>query len=132
MSIKSVMVFGIDSKYTAEYIANVLWRHNIAQVSSVTLLPYVLGSRTFQTAYIGIATWADSEIAYNLIQRLKDKSKNPRIVHKDDLWWRVQINNHGQLDKYEKSRTIIFPARYFIKTDDNVQFKKQRISCSRR
>ena len=43
MSIKRIMIFRIQPQYTAEYIANVFWKHRIAQVKNITLFPYLLG-----------------------------------------------------------------------------------------
>lgn len=107
------MISRILPQYTAEYIANVFWNHNIAQVSSITLLPYLQGSSVFHTAYVSIATWGDSEVAYNLIQRLKDDSKKSRIVHQDDLWWPVKINTHNTGNLYLGPYTTTFPESYF-------------------
>ena len=41
MSIKSLMIANVESQHTAEYIANVFWNQNIAQVNSITLIPYL-------------------------------------------------------------------------------------------
>jgi hypothetical protein len=95
MSIKSLMINCVESQYSQEYIANVFWRQNIAKVSTITLIPYLNNSKICRIAYINIAQWCDSEAAYNFIQRLKDSSKEARIVHNDDEWWPVQINTHN-------------------------------------
>ena len=116
MTIKRVVISGIRPKYTSEYIANVLWRRNLAQVSSITLFPYLLGSRPFQTAYVTLASWADSEAAYNLIQRLKDETKKSFIVHKDDFQWRVQIDDRDEHIIFaESTPAMVFPESYFSK-----------------
>lgn len=118
MSINSLMISRILPQYTAEYIANVFWCQNIAQVSSITLLPYLQGSDVFQRAYVTIATWIDSEVAYNLIQRLKDDTKKSRIVHHDDLWWPVQVNTHIAGYYYLDPYTTTFPDSYFYKPEE--------------
>ena len=110
MSIKRIMISRIQPHYTAEYIANVFWKHRIAQVKSITLFPYLQGSNVYQRAYITIDTWSDSEVAYNFIQRLKQKSKPTRIVYKDDLWWPVKINTN-----IAGWRRTVFPECYFNK-----------------
>ena len=110
MSIKRIMIFRIQPQYTAEYIANVFWKHRIAQVKSITLFPYLQGSNVYQRAYITIDNWSDSEVAYNFIQRLKQKSKPTRIVYKDDLWWPVKINTN-----IAGWRRTVFPESYFNK-----------------
>jgi hypothetical protein len=42
------------------------------------------------TAYIEVAEWCDREVAYNLIQKIKDPRKEARIVYEDDNWWAVE------------------------------------------
>ena len=113
MSINSLMISRIPYQYTAEYIANVFWNQRIAQVSTITLFPYLQGQDVFQRAYVTIGIWSDSEVAYNLIQRLKDNSKRSRIVHQDDLWWPVRINTHIAGFYYLDRHTTVFPENYF-------------------
>ena len=113
MPIKSLMINCIGSQYTAEYIANVFWTQHIAKVSSVTLIPYLKNYEVFSTAYITIHEWCDREVAYNFIQRLKDYTKEARIVHHEDDWWPVEINSHndGLLDV--GAYTSKFPLSYY-------------------
>lgn len=117
MSIVSIVISRIEPKYTAEYIANVLWNSNIARVNSITLLPYLQGSDVFQRAYVNIAEWTDSEIAYNFIKRLNNVSKKTRLVHHDELWWPVKINFMIAGFYYIQPYTIVFPKSYFIKPE---------------
>jgi len=119
MTIFSLMINYIESQYTAEYIANVFWYQHIAQVSSITLIPNLKNTEIFHTAYIAIAYWCDSEVAYNFIQRLKNREKEARIVHKDDDWWPVEINTHndGLIDV--GPFTTKFPDSYFEKAIDD-------------
>ena len=113
MSINSLMISRIPYQYTAEYIANVFWNQRIAQVSTITLFPYLHGEDVFQRAFVTIGIWSDSEVAYNLIQRLKDGSKKSRIVHQDDLWWPVRINTNIAGFYYLDRYTTVFPENYF-------------------
>lgn len=117
MSIVSIVISRIEPKYTAEYIANVLWNSNIARVNSITLLPYLQGSDVFQRAYVNIAEWTDSEIAYNFIKRLNNVSKKTRLVHHNDLWWPVKLNFMIAGFYYIRPYTIVFPKSYFIKPE---------------
>lgn len=112
-NINSLVISKIHYQYTSEYIANVFWNQNIAQVSTITLLPYIQGIEVFQRAYITIAAWCDSEVAYNLIQRLRDPSKKCRIVHLDELWWPVKINTQIAGYYYLDHYTTVFPETYF-------------------
>lgn len=128
MSIHSIIISRILPKYTAEYIANVLWDQNISQVKSITLLPYLQGSRAYQTAYVSIESWTDCEIAYNFIQRLKDTSKETRIVYDNDYWWPVRTYTRNTRDIRLGPYTTTFPERYFFKTE--VEDKKRIIDES--
>lgn len=109
------MINCVDSQYTQEYIANVFWRQHIAKVSSITLIPYLKNGDIYTIAYIAIDEWCDSEAAYNFIQRLKDPSKEARIVHHDDDWWPVEINTHNNGDIYVGAYTLAFTSDYFVK-----------------
>ena len=99
MSIKSLMIANVDSQQCAKNIANVFLNQNIAQVSSITLIPYLKETEILQMAYIDIEYWCDSEVAYNFLQRLKVPEGEARLVYATDDWWPVQINTHnnGQL-----------------------------------
>jgi hypothetical protein len=111
------MISNVSMLYTAEYIANVFWNQNIAQVSAITLIPYFKNQEYILCAYIDIANWCDTEAAYNFIQRLRVPEGEARLVHHDDEWWPVQINTHnaGQLDA--GSYTTKFPQSYFVKEE---------------
>ena len=121
MSIQNLIITNVEAKYNAEYIANVFWNQNIAQVSSITLIPYLKDTEIVQIAYIAIETWCDSEVAYNFIQRLKRREGEHRIVHQSDDWWSVRINtpNNGTLllGPYGTKYTTEFDSTYFIKED---------------
>jgi len=129
MSIKSLMINCVESQYSQEYIANVFWRQNIAKVSTITLIPYLNNSKICRIAYINIAQWCDSEAAYNFIQRLKDSSKEARIVHNDDEWWPVQINTHNNGEIYVGFYTIAFPSSYFVRSEP-VEDDESTTPCS--
>lgn len=90
--ISSIIISGITEGYTSEYIANVLWKQGLAQVSRITMLPYLdhESNTICFTAYADIQEWADTEAAFNFIKRL-DKTFVARIVHNDDDSWHVRI-----------------------------------------
>jgi hypothetical protein len=111
------MINCVESQYTQEYIANVFWRQHIAKVSSITLIPYLKNCEICSIAYINIDQWCDSEAAYNFIQRLKDPSRETRIVHNDDDWWPVQINTHNNGEIYVGAYTLAFPSSYFVRDE---------------
>lgn len=117
-TIAQLLISEIKMEYNAEYIANTLWYQNIAQVESITLLPYLKGSAIYQTAYVSIAMWCDSEIAYSFIKRLRDSTKDTRIVHKMDYWWPVRINPNNNGAICIEPYTTTFPKSYFKKEED--------------
>jgi hypothetical protein len=111
-TITSLVIPCVEMCYTAEYIANVFWSQGIAQVSSITLFPYPTNTEFLQMAYINIASWCDTEVAYNFLQRLKDMNKETRLVHSSEDWWLVEVNtNNGFMFNYSTS----FPPAYFEK-----------------
>jgi hypothetical protein len=114
-TIKNLIIHSIEAEYTSEYIVNVLWRHNIAQVRHITLIPQLTGSTILQTAYVEIETWCDSEIAYNFIHRLNSGTKEARLVHSVDNWWKVEINPNKTIQLYLHAQTQHFPNSYFHK-----------------
>ena len=118
MSIKSLMIQFVEFEYTAEYIANVFWRQHIAQVSNITLIPYLQNSDVFYVAYITIDHWVDSEAAYNFVRRLKNPATEARIVHSGDDWWAVQKNSHNNGDLVVGIYTTIFDRNYYQNSDE--------------
>lgn len=121
--INSLMIPCVESQYTQEYIANVLWSQHIAKVSSITLIPYIKNSEIYSIAYIAIAEWCDTEAAYNFITRLKNPNREARIVHHSDDWWAVHLNNHNDGNLNVGSYTVDFASDYFqrdIQCDDQV------------
>lgn len=96
-----------------EYIANKLWRLNIAQASSVTIVPYIAQKSVRQFAIIDIRQWCDTEVAYNFIQKLCVPEGEAMLVHNDDDAWPVcsiTVQN-DYLD--DASYTTFFPSTYF-------------------
>jgi len=117
MNIKNLMINCVESQYTAEYIANVFWRLNLAKVSSITLIPLLKKGEVFNIAYIYIDNWFDSEVAYNFIYNLKYSIREPRLVHYVDEWWPVQFNTHNEGNINVGIYTTKFDSSYFEKPE---------------
>ena len=117
MSITNLFIPCIETKYSAEYIANTLWNQKVAQISAIVLVPIVVSDFTYQKAYIKIASWCDSEIAYNFINRLNKKSIETRIVHQDDDWWPVEILKSNIVFNSEYDNITTFDEKYFVKNE---------------
>jgi hypothetical protein len=120
-AIKQLTIHSVESEYTAEYIANILWRQNIAQVRNITLIPHLKGSSVLQTAYVDVETWCDSEIAYNFISKLNSGLKEARLVHNSDNWWKVEINRYNTSHLQAYAYTHHFPESYFNKDKNELQ-----------
>lgn len=122
MSINNLMINCIESQYTQEYIANVFWRLNIAKVRSITLIPYIKNNIIYNMAYIYIDQWCETETAYNFIKRMKDSSKEVRVIYQDDDWWTVELNTHNNGNIFVGNYTLLFDENYYkneSKDDDS-------------
>jgi hypothetical protein len=114
--VSTIVISGITEGYTSEYIANVLWKQGLAQVSRITMLPYLEHESNTMcfTAYADIQQWADTEAAFNFIKRL-EHTFVARIVHNDDDSWHVRsntrynANNNAHLYAYATH----FDTQYF-------------------
>jgi len=95
--ITSIYIPRIESKFNAEFIADVFDRNGIAQVSRVYIEPYksiIKNGLNYNRAYIGIKMWYDTEAAFNFIARLRNPTREARVVYNDDNWWPVDINKY--------------------------------------
>lgn len=123
MSIKSFTIPSVELKYTSEHIATILWKQKIAKVKCITTIPYLRENEVFNLAYVYIDTWCDSEVAYNFINRLKDSTKETRLVYNSDNWWNVEINIHNSGNMNLYSYTKNFNNDFFEK--DNILIEKK-------
>jgi len=122
MSITSLMISNAEGVNNSEYIANAFWSQNIAQVSSIVLLPYLKNNKLYQMAYIEIAGWCDSEVAYNFIRRLKVIEGEARLNHNlNEDWWAVQINTHYDGQPFIDASTVTFSQKTFVKAVEEVE-----------
>ena len=119
-SIKNLIINCVELQYSHHYIADVFWYKNIAQVSSVTLIPYLKNGKVFNIAYITIDEWSDREVAYNFIQRLKNPNNEARFVYNDDNWWPIKINTHNNGDIVVGTYTVEFDENYYDQLDRRV------------
>lgn len=127
------MIPCVESQYTQEYIANVFWRQDIAKVSSITLIPYIKKSEIYSIAYINIAEWCDTEVAFNFIHRLKNEDRECRIIHHNDEWWPVQLNTHNNGEINVGNYTVVFDSTYFkrnIVCPEEKEIDSETESCS--
>ena len=117
-STNNLIIYCVELQYSHHYIADVFWYNNLAQVSKVTLIPYLKNGKVFNLAYITIGQWYDQ--AYNFIQRLKNPNNEARFVYNDDNWWTIKINTHNNGDIVVANYTIQFDEDYYDQLDRRV------------
>ena len=108
-SITSIYIPRIENEFNAEFISNVFDRNGIAQVSRVYIEPYKSNMKNevnkYNRAYIAVKSWHDTEAAFNFIERLRDPTREARLVYSDDNWWPVKINNN--INKLASSKRVL-------------------------
>jgi len=117
-SVNNLIIICVELQYSHHYIADVFWYKDIAQVSKVTLIPYLKNGTVFNIAYITIGQW--SALSHNFIQRLKNPDKETRFVYNDDNWWPIKINTHNNGDVVVGNYTVEFNENYFNQLDRRV------------
>ena len=88
--IKSLYINNVEVGLTSKYIRNMLKTQKIANVGNIKIIPSRNG---YTKAYIEIKEWHDTEIAYNFIKRINNPLKEAKLVHNEDNWWTVKVNN---------------------------------------
>lgn len=120
IAIESLLIPSIDVSFDANYIMDTFYCQDIATISSVTIIPCDSESGPINQVYIVIHEWHPTEVAYNFIQRLKDPSREAKIVHTDDDWWAVEINENlviTTMSHLEQFRTV----NYLVDTMTEVE-----------
>jgi len=112
MSVKSLMIRFIDTRFTAEYIANVFWKKEIAKVGSVTLIPQILNNHVSNICYIDIEEYCDTEAAYDFITRMKDDYYIFEHYY-DDCCWSIEKNTHNNGNLYIETFTKVFNNQFY-------------------
>lgn len=115
---QSIMIQCLDTKYTAEYIANVLWEKDIAKVGFITLIPQIINYQILNTAYINIASYAETETAYEFVVRIKNEKIE--VMHDyNEVSWFVEKNTHNSGDICVGPYTTKFCDSFFKVTIDD-------------
>jgi len=92
--ISSIYISRIDCSFSARFIADVFDKNGIAKVSRVYIKPNRGYKTKYNRVYIGIKTWHETEAAYNFISRLRNPSREARIIYSGDKWWPVNIDKY--------------------------------------
>jgi hypothetical protein len=102
--------FPIDVAYEDQprYVANTFLKQNIAKINDITLIPYWRNGVVVYVGFITILEWFDTENSYNFIQKLKNPSKETRMVYDDDDWWVIQLNTGDECNFAVENYTVYF------------------------
>jgi hypothetical protein len=115
----SLLIRSIGNHITHNFIANIFWQKEIAQVSSVTLIPQSPnndGEITY-VAYITFETYCETEAAYDFICRLKEGFYN--FQYEQGKFWVVEKGNHIDGEIYIEKQTEFYD-RYYYEDDGNI------------
>jgi len=85
----SFTIQNVERVYTIERISQILDKLNIARNCFIS--PIECGRKKHYNVFVLVYEWADSEIAYNFMNRLKSKSY-ARIVYKSDAYWNASYD----------------------------------------
>ena len=95
----SVYIPHVFPNFTEEYIASVFENLNIGVVDHVDLVAKLdRQGNPYNAAYIHFKYWCYGPAAENMYYRIKDDTKEARIVH-DDPWFWILLENTAK--KYE-------------------------------
>ena len=95
----SVYIPHVFPNFTEEYIASVFENLNIGVVDHVDLVAKLdRQGNPYNAAYIHFKYWCSGPAAENMYYRIKDDTKEARIIH-DDPWFWILLENKAK--KYE-------------------------------
>ena len=100
-------------------IALLLEYLQICKTRKICVMPDFKRNQLCYTAYIEVAEWCDQKAAYNLIQKIKDPTKEARIVYEDDNWWVVEETTEEEL-KYTQFEAFAQWTTKFKQIKDEV------------
>jgi len=92
-SIKSLYIPCLEVSVNGQQLIDVFYTNEIATVSKVTLVPFLKNLTIYNKAYVDILEWHDTEVSYNFIKRLRNPSREARLVYSDDDWFAMYIND---------------------------------------
>jgi hypothetical protein len=126
-TITSIYIPQIESKFDAEFIANVFHKNGLAQISKIYIEPCKSNTKNglknqyyinnYNNAYIEIGSWYNTETANNFIECMLNPSKEARIIYGYNNWWKVYINNYPDKLASKNQVLTIFKDNTII--DDN-------------
>jgi len=117
MSAKNIMITYIKPQFTAEYIANLLWKREIAKVSSITFIPQIKNGEISHIAYINIDSFCETEAAYDFVHNMSADHfifcHDESDVNNPDNLWILEKNTHNSGNLYVGPYTTAFASDFF-------------------
>lgn len=99
----------------------------LCRVSSICVFPDFQRGKLCYTAFVEVASWIETESAYNLIKAIKNPLKEARINYSDDQWWAVEETAEEDKrflrDAVFQKWTATFVQATSNKPERNVSFK---------
>ena len=131
MNTKKLVIANVDTKYSAEYIANVLWYNEIAKVSTITLLPHIYHTIS-HTAFIEIESYCDTLCASSFVERVK---RGPYHFTHNDLYpennvWLFELNPLSIGSLYVGAYTKTFMPDFFTYPEEEDTYVDEAELCS--
>jgi len=80
----SSLIINNSSAFTHQGIQELFYKNNIADVTSVTILPEFVQGQLINRAYVEVESWHESEAALNFIKEMQ--SKRGAIISDDDTY----------------------------------------------
>jgi len=111
-------------------IALLLEYLQVCKTRKICVMPDFKRNQLCYTAYIEVAEWCDREVAYNLIQKIKDPRKEARIVYEDDNWWAVEETAEEDL-RFTKSANFAQWTTEFKQQPIEDDKEKKQVSFKR-
>lgn len=120
MSIKRIMIRDLEPQYNAEYIANYFWSKEIAKVSSITIIPYILDGKILGIAYIDFDSFCESEAAKDFIWHMTGVVgyMTGHAEPEEDNIWVLEPNTHNEGDLCVGEYTTHFMPDFFKTFED--------------
>jgi hypothetical protein len=87
----------------ANKVAYHLEKCGLFKTKAICVFPEFNGKTQFYRAYVEVAEWCDREMAYNMIQRIKNPRVEARLVYNDDDWWSVEETDEAEIQYTQSS-----------------------------
>jgi len=106
-------------------IALLLEYLQVCKTRKICVMPDFKRKQMCYTAYIEVAEWCEQAAAYNLIQKIKDPTKEARVVYADDDWWVVEETVEEELQFTQSANFAKWTTEFKHQPIEDNKEKKQ-------